>query len=198
MSAVFMMAWVTGSVSVIFYSMSILTPDLTMVSDLLFIAIIGLLSIISFSGSVLFLMEARKTLSRWYLAIPLCISLSMFFIANLLVYFEEKLFLGDPISTVEVLWIVMLALLAPCSVLFFISSNGHDDSTKIYVAISSAASIFSILFLFFALREIYRWASIEETLLPLAFYWTVLMPAIGICFLSKVTMYRENDNEQES
>jgi hypothetical protein len=195
-SAVFMMAWVTGFISVIFRSMSIITPDY-IASDLLFIAIVELLSIISLSGSVLFLFKARKILSRWYLAIPLCISLCLFAIANLLVYFNEKSFLSDPISSVEMFWVIMLALMSPCSVLFFLSSNGHDDLTKVYVLISSAASVFSIFFLFLALIEISRWASIEAVLPPLAFYLTILMPAIGVCFLSKATMYRENNNAQE-
>jgi len=187
-SVVFMMTWVTGFVSVIFRSMSIITPDF-IASDLLFIAIIELLSIISFFGSVLFLVEARKTLSRWYLAIPLCISLSVFVITNFLVYFNEKSFLDDPISTVEALWIIILTLLSPCSVLFFLSSNGHDSSTNVYVAVSSAASIFSMFFLFLALKEISKWSSIETVLLLLAFYWAICMPAIGVCFVSKAVMY---------
>jgi len=187
-SVVFMMTWVTSFVSVIFSSMSIITPDF-IASDLLFIAIIELLSIISFFGSVLFLVEARKTLSRWYLAIPLCISLSVFVITNFLVYFNEKSFLDDPISTVEALWIIILTLLSPCSVLFFLSSNGHDSSTNVYVAVSSAASIFSMFFLFLALKEISKWSSIETVLLLLAFYWAICMPAIGVCFVSKAVMY---------
>jgi len=187
-SVVFMMTWFTGFVSIIFRSMSMITPDF-IASDLLFIAIIELLSIISFFGSVLFLLEARKTLSRWYLAIPLCISLFVFVITNLLVYSNEKSFLGDPVNTVETLWIIILALLSPCSVLFFLPSNGFDGSTNVYVAVSSAASIFSMFFLFLALKEISKWSSIEAVLLPLAFYWAICMPAIGVCFVSKAIMY---------
>jgi hypothetical protein len=201
-SAVFMMTWVTGFVSIVFSSMSIISQDFIasdfLASDLFFIAIIELLSIISFFGSVLFLLEARKTLSRWYLAVPLCISLSVFVIMNLLIYFSGKPFLGDPISTVEVLWITLLALLSPFSVLFFLSSNGRDGSKNVYIVVSSAASIFSIFFLLLALREVSKSSSIEAVLLPLAFYWTILMPAIGVCFVSKTAMYRENDNTQES
>ncbi|WP_082088084.1 hypothetical protein [Methanosarcina sp. WWM596] len=196
-SAVFMMTWVTSFVSIIFSSMSIITPGF-IASDLLFIIIIELLGIISLSGSVLFLLEARKTLSRWYLAIPLCISLSIFVIANFLVYSNGKSFLGDPVSAVETLWIIILVLLSPCSALFFISSNGHDGSTNVYVAVSSAASIFSMYFLILALRDISKWSSIEAVLLPLAFYWVICISAIGVCFLSKAVMYREDDNTQES
>ncbi|MHC1754280.1 MAG: hypothetical protein AB9861_02415 [Methanosarcina sp.] len=201
-SAVFMMTWVTSFVSVIFHSMPVIIPDFILsdfpASDLFFIAIIELLSITSFFGSLLFLLEARKTLSRWYLAVPLCISLSVFVITNVLVYFSGKPFLGDPISAVEALWITMLALLSPCSVLFFLSSDGHDGSKNVYIVVSSATSIFSIFFLLLALREVSKWSSIEAVLLPLALYWTILMPAIGVCFVSKAAMYRENDNIQES
>lgn len=200
-SAIFMMTWVTSLVYIIFNFMSSTAsnPIISglLASGLLFVAIIGLLSTISFSGSVLFLLEARKELPRWYLAIPLCISLAAFAIANFLVYFNGKTFLGEPISIVETLWIVLLVLLSPCSVLFFISSYGHDSSTKIYIAVSSAVGVFSIFFLILALIEISRWSSIEALLLPLAFYWTILMPAIGVCFLSEATMYREDDNTQD-
>ncbi|WP_232308497.1 hypothetical protein [Methanosarcina lacustris] len=138
-------------------------------------------------------MEARKTLSRWYLAIPLCISLSVFVITNFLVYSNGKSFLGDPISTLEALWIIILALLSPCSTLLFLSSNGQDYSTNVYVAVSSAASIFSMFFLYLVLKEISKWSSIETVLLPLAFYWTVCMPAIGVCFVSKAIMYTREE-----
>jgi hypothetical protein len=55
-----------------------------------------------------------------------------------------------------------------------------------------------MFFLFIALREISKWSSIEAMLLTFAFYWAVCMPAIGVCFVSKAVMYKENDNEQES
>lgn len=195
-SVVFMMTWFTGFVSVIFRSMSIRTPDF-IASDLLFIAIIELLSIISFFGSVLFLLEARKTLSRWYLAVPLCISLSLFAITNFLVYSSEKSFLGTPVNTVETLWLIILALLSPFSTLLFLSSNGEGGSINVYVAVSFVFSIFSMFFLFLTLNELSKLSSIDEVLLPLIFYWDICMPAIGICFLSKATMYRENNDVEE-
>lgn len=68
----------------------------------------------------------------------------------------------------------------------------------VYVVVSLAVSIFSIFFLFLALREISRWSSIDGMLLPLIFYWDICMPAIGVCFLSKATMNITNDDEQES
>ncbi len=195
------MAWVTGFISVLLSSMSFTAQDpaisYLLASGLFFIAIIELLSIISFFGSILFLLQARKTLSRWYLAVPLCILLSLLVITNLFIYFDGKPFLSEPISTVETLWIIILALLSPCSALFFLSSYGHDSSTKVYVVVSSAASLFSLFFLFLALLEISRLSSIEAVLLPLVFYWTVLLPAIGVCFLSKATMYMEGGNAEE-
>ena len=195
-SVVFMMTWVTGFVSVIFRCMSVTTPE-GIVSNLLFIAIIESLIITSLFGTVLFLLEARKTLSRWYLAIPLCISLSVFVIANFLVYSNEKSFLSAPISTVETLWLVILVLLSPCSTFFFLSSDGQDDSMNVYVAVSFAVSIFSMVFIFLALNEISKFSSIDEVLLPLIFYWDICMPAIGICFLSKATMYRTKNDVQK-
>jgi Co/Zn/Cd efflux system component len=146
---------------------------------------------------VLFLLEARKILSRWYLAVPLCVLMFLLVIAGIFIYFSGKTFLVDPINTAETLWIVVMALLSPCSVLLFLSSYGHDSLTKVYLVVSSAASIFSILFLILALIEIARWSSIEDLLLPLVFYLVILMPAMGVCFLSKATMYRRNDDAEK-
>lgn len=202
-SAVFLMAWVTGSLSVIFHFMPGTTssPAISglLVSGLLFITVIEFLSIISFFGSVLFLLEARKTLPRWYLAFPLCFFLALLVVTNLFIYFDGKPFLGDPINTAETLWLVLLALLSPSSVLFFMSLHADDSSGEAYVPVSSAASIFAVFLLFIVFTEISRWKSVEAIFLPLAFYWTVLMPATGVCFLSKSSMYRENnDLEEES
>lgn len=199
-SAVFLMAWVTGFLSVLFRFMPVTIPDPSIsdlpAPDLFFIAVIELLSIISFFGSVLFLLEVRKILSRWYLAAPLCIFLALLVIANLLICLNGKPFLEAPINTAEVLWIFVLALLSPCSVLLFLTSYGQDSLTRLYIVVSSAASIFSVIFLFSALREISTLGSVQEIMLPLTFYLTVLMPAVGICFLSKATMYGISDNEE--
>lgn len=200
-SAVFLMAWITGFISFVFNFMPITTPGSEMsdllASGLLFIAVIELMSIISFSGSVIFLLEAKKILSRWYLAIPMCSLMFLAVMVNILVYFCGKQFLAYPISTAEILWIIVLALLSPCSVLLFLSSYGKNGLTTLYVTVSSAVSVFSVFLLLFVIMEIHRWASVEAVLLPLAFYLTVLMPAIGVCFLSKSTMCGVIDNEKE-
>lgn len=200
-SAIFLMVWVTGFIFAIFQFMPVTTVGSEMsglmASGLLFIAVIELLSIVSFSGSLLFLLEARKTLSRWYLAVPMSVFMFLLVIVNLFVYSGGKPFLADPISTAETLWVIVLALLSPCSILFFLSSYGHDSLTEVYLVVSSAASIFSAFLLFFALIEIARWASVKALLLPLAFYLTILMPVIGVCFLSKATMHGINDNAEE-
>lgn len=96
-SAVFLMVWVTSFVSAIFRFMPVTRSDPAisdlLASGLLFIAVIELLSIISFSGSVLFLLEARQILSRWYLGVPLCVFMFLLVIVNLLIYSG-----GKPIS----------------------------------------------------------------------------------------------------
>lgn len=76
-----------------------------------------LLNVISLLGSVLFLLEARDVLPRWYLAIPL--------------------------------WIILLALLPPCSAMVFLSLKGRSGPIDVCVAVSSAASILSIFSLLF-------------------------------------------------
>ena len=199
-SAVFLTAWVAGFVSVIFHFIPVTIPDPAIrylpAYDLLFIAIIELLSIISFSGSVLFLLEARKILARWYLAAPLCISLALLVIANLLICFNGNTLLGGPISTSETLWLVLLALLSPGSLLLFLTSYGQDSLTELYIVVTSATRFFCN-FSFSDLKGLSSPGSVQSIMLPLAFYLSILLPATGICYLSKATMYGVTDNEDE-
>ena len=183
-SAVFMMIWAKVLIGFIFHPLSIVLIDL-------------LLSIISFFGSMLFLLEARKVLPRWYLAVPLCISLSLLVIVNFWIYFSGKPFHSDPFSTAETLSIILLAVLSPFSALVFLSLHRHPDSMNVYFAVSCVASMLSIFFLFFALRGL----SLSETELTFdgvipfqAFYWCIVMPIIGICFLVRAITYKNPGN----
>lgn len=185
-SAVFMMIWAKVLIGFIFHPLSIVLIDL-------------LLSTISFLGSVLFLLEARKVLPIWYLAVPLCISLSLLVIVNFWIYFSDKPFHRDLFSTVETLSIILLALLSPFSVLIFLSLHRHPDSMNVYFAVSCIASMLLIFFLFFALRGL----SLSEKELTFdgvipfqAFYWCFVMPVIGICFLVRAITYRNPRNIQ--
>lgn len=178
-SAIFFITWFIGLVSVIFRLTSIIPT-----SPYLLIAIIEPLSIISLFGSVLFLLEAKKSRDRWYLALPMCITVSMITMVNLLIYLSGKPFLSDPIVAVETLWIALLALLAPCSVLFFLSR--HSRLTNGCVAASSVVSIFSIFSMLLALQEIMTSArpSIHAFIGLLILYWLIGMPIVGICLLA--------------
>ena len=159
------------------------------------ILFIEFLSIISFLGSVLFLLEARKVLPRWYLAVPLCISLFALVIVNFWIYFGiEKFPFGDPTSTAEIFWIILTALLSPFSGLVFLSLRRHPDSMNVYLAISCVASLFSVFSLFFILQEILKWSSYEPLLFFPYVYWVIVMPIIGICFLISAIIYRNSGN----
>jgi len=179
-SAVFMMIWAKVLIGFIFHPLSIVLIDL-------------LLSIISFFGSMLFLLEARKVLPRWYLAVPLCISLFLLVIVNFLIYFSSKPFHSDPFSISETLSIILLALLSPLSALVFLSMDRHPDSMNVYFAVSCVASMLSIILLFFALRELSlseRGLTFDGVIPFQAFYWCFVMPIIGICFLIRAITYR--------
>lgn len=171
-----------------------------------FFIIIEILSIISLFGSVLFLLETRKVLPRWYMAIPLCVSLSLLAMLTLWIYIGGGR-LG-PVGTLD-LWIILLALLPLCSAMVFLSLKGRSSSMDAYVVVSSAVSILSIISLFFAYRGISKWSTIFSLItawnisewstigsaqLPLTLYWTVLMPIIGICFLVRAITYKNPGN----
>ncbi len=100
MSAIFMFYWAKVLIGFILHPLSIVLIDL-------------LLSIISFFGSMLFLLEARKVLPRWYLAVPLCISLSLLVIVNFWIYFSGKPFHSDPFSIAETLSIISYGVTVP-------------------------------------------------------------------------------------
>jgi hypothetical protein len=184
-SAVFMMLWAKVLISFIFHP-SIVLIDL-------------LLSTISFLGSVFFLLEARKVLLRWYLAVPLCISLFLLVIVNFWIYFSGKPFHSDPFSISETLSIILLALLSPFSALVFLSMDRHPDSMNVYFAVSCVASMLSMIFLFFALRELSlseRGLTFDGVIPFQGFYWCFVMPIIGICFLVSAITYRNPRNIQ--
>jgi hypothetical protein len=187
-SAIFMMFWVAILLGYVLPS-----SLLKLISrPILFIE---LLSIISFFGSVFFLLEARKVLTRWYLAVPLCISLFALVIVNFWIYLGiEKFPFGDPTSTAEIFWIILTALLSPFSGLVFLSLRRHPDSMNVYLTISCAASFFSVFSLFLILQEILKWSSYEPLLFFPYVYWVIVMPIIGICFLVRAITYKNPEN----
>lgn len=151
--------------------------------------LLEVMSTISFFGSVLFLLEARKVLPRWYLAIPFCVSISLL----VLVSFREvsgKEFLSDYSYLVTPLVITLLALLSPFSLLIFLSLHRHPYSMKAYLAVSAIASVISIFSLFFAIWELSsrhsHEASFSDGLIAIHFlYWLIVMPIVGLSFLHR-------------
>lgn len=196
-SAIFMMMWIAYLANFINFSMFTLTT-----SSLLFIGLIEFLSIISFFGSILFLLEARKVLPRWYLAVPLSISLLILLIVNFWIYFSGKELLSDHIGLAETLSITFLALLPLFSVLVFLSLHRHPDSMNVYLAVSCTVSLLSIIFLYFTLRGLSYalsrgWPTFDAVALQL-YYWFFVMPIIGICFLVRSITYKNPENTLSS
>jgi hypothetical protein len=151
---------------------------------------IELFSIISFLGSVLFLLKARKVLSRWYLAVPLCISLFLLIIVNFFIIFNSKDFIKDPISSAEKFMITLMMLLPLFSVLVFLALLRHPDSMSIYVAVSYGMNILSLVIscmlsfiTMLFLSGIPQLTHSSESLVFVGIYWLFGMPIIGIFFL---------------
>lgn len=191
MSAIFMFYWAAVLISYIPWSMS--------VTILSFGDLTELLSIISFLGSVLFLVEARKVLPRWYLAVPLSISLFILVIANFWIIFSGRELLSDHIGIAETLVMLFMALLSPFSALVFLSMDRHPNSMNAYLAVSSVASMLSMLLLFFTLSGLSHALSrggptFDAVVAFQAFYWLFVMPVIGICFLVSAITCRNPEN----
>ncbi|WP_245859821.1 hypothetical protein [Methanosarcina spelaei] len=192
MSAIFMFYWTAALIiSCILWSIS--------VTILSFGDLTELLSIISFLGSVLFLVEARKVLPRWYLAVPLCISLFVLVIVNFWVIFSGRELLSDHIGIAETLVMLFMALLSPFSALVFLSMDRHPASMNAYLAVSSVASMLSMSLLFFTLSGLSHALSrggptFDAVVAFQAFYWLFVMPVIGICFLVRAITYRNPGN----
>lgn len=153
-----------------------------------------LLSVVSLFGSLLFVLEMKSKSNRWYLGIPLCIVILIIVITNFLSFSHGKPFLSDPISITETIWITSLTMLAPCSILFFLSfSENLREINNIPIVLSAVISIFDILFFYFALRDI---ISPHPTLhaagaLLVFFYWSIGMPIIGVCLVTIAIIYKE-------
>gem|GEM_PF-671863 len=187
MSAIFMFYWAGVLISYIPWSIP--------VTILSFGDLTELLSIISFLGSVLFLVEARKVLPRWYLAVPLSISLFILVIASFWMNFFSLL--SDHMGTVDALLITLMTLLSPFSALVFLSMDGHPDSMNVYFAVSCVTSMLSMVLLFFALRGLSHalsegWPTFNTVAVPTLLNWCILMPIIGICFLLSAITYRNH------
>lgn len=191
-SAIFMFYWAVALIiSYILRSMSI--------TILSFGDLIELLSIISFLGSMLFLLETRKVLPKWYMAIPLCISLFLLIIVNFWINSSGKDLLSDHIGIAEILVMIFMALLSPFSALVFLSMDRHPDSMNAYLAVSSVASMLSMLLLFFTLSGLSDALSrggptFDAVVAFQGFYWCFVMPIIGICFLVRAITYKNPEN----
>jgi len=149
--------------------------------------LLELMSSISLFGSVLFLLEGKKVLPRWYLVLPFCISLLLLVIVSFWKVSGEEL-LSSYRYLVTPLVITLLALLSPFSLLVFLSLHRHPYSMKAYLAVSSIASIISIFSLFFAVWELLsrhpHEASYSDGLIAIYFlYWLFVMPIMGLSFL---------------
>jgi hypothetical protein len=192
MSAIFMFYWAAALIiSCILQSISI--------TILSFGNFIELLSIISFLGSVLFLLEARKVLPKWYLAVPLSISLFLLVIVNFWVNFSGKELLSDHIGIVEAFGLILLMLLSPFSTLLFLSLHRHPDSMNAYLGVLSVVSMLSMLLLILTLGGLSDALSsggptFDAVVAFQGLYWCFLMPIIGICFLVRAITYKNSGN----
>lgn len=141
-----------------------------------------LLPIISFLGSILFIFETRKVLPKWYLAIPLSISLLLQPILSYAVFFGIRSI--PSVMSIE----IPQVLISVSSILVFLSLHKHPVSTKWYMIILSTMSIISIVGLLNQ-NPINRY---NYTLM--SYYWVFGMPIIGLCFLVKAITCRNPGN----
>ncbi|AKB48658.1 hypothetical protein MSKOL_2881 [Methanosarcina sp. Kolksee] len=151
--------------------------------------LLELMSTISLFGSVLFVLEARKVLPRWHMAVPFCVSLFLLVIVSFWKVSGTE-FLSDYRYLVTPIVITLLALLSPFSLLVFLSLHRHPYSMKAYLAVSSIASVISIFSLFFAVWELSsrhsHEASFSDGLIAIyLLYWLIVMPIIGLSFLHR-------------
>ena len=171
-SAIFFFMWVVLSMDYPSYSGTALT-----------VVAAQFLSVISLFGSILFLLEMKNRSNRWYLGVPLCIAILIAVITMFFFYMYHFL-----LST-------SLAILAPCSVLFFFSVPAdRRKMMTIPVLISRIISIYALFSYYYLLMG---------TLSPLqtswnvvdgmsVLYWVIGMPIIGICFMVIAIIYKED------
>lgn len=188
-SAIFLFTWVGYGLG---YGLSFVFTSYKSAYLFLAIALPQLLSVVSLFGALLFISEMKSKSNRWYLGIPLCIVILIISITNFLPYISGKPFLSDPLSITEMIWITSLTMLAPCSILFFLSfPEKLREINNIPLVLSVIISIFDILFFYFALHDFIIRPTLHAAGALLAFYWSIGMPIIGICLVAVAIIYKE-------
>lgn len=147
----------------------------------------AVLSCISLLGLLLFILTVQRRDGSRYPALLLLITVSALGIVSYVLYPESKPFLSDPVSDREGIWISILSLLAPASMVFFHTFPKRLKAKALvpFQAIAGIA-IFAVILFACAFKSVAL--SPTPTLHPwsglLILYWTVGLPLIGFNFLS--------------
>jgi hypothetical protein len=148
-------------------------------------AVSPLLSIISLFGSLLFVTEMKSKSNRWYLGIPLCIVILITIIAMILDFCHIGRHLLSDTS---------LTMLAPCSVVFFLSVPADRRKKVIIpVLISSIISGYALYSYYYLLRGMLapHLTSWNVVGLLQGLYMVYGMSIVGMCFVAVAIIYKE-------
>ena len=149
------------------------------------VAVAQFLSVISLFGSILFLSEMKNKSNRWYLGVPLCIVILIAAITMFFDFYRYHYFLLN----------TSLTILAPCSVLFFLSVPAdRRKMITIPALISSIISIYALFSYYYLLRGMLSPLQTSWNVVDLMsmLYWVIGMPIIGICFVVIAIIYKKD------
>lgn len=176
---------------------------ITIVALVIFHAYIGMglflvsqiLSIVSLSGSLLFIVFMREKSNRWYLGAPFFIMVCVLSLSNLLIYLSGKDAFSDPIRIIDTIWFASSMALAPCAALLLFSMP-KDQLTEHYMSLATSImiSLFAIVFLILTVLEISRYSSMEGSIALVFIYYYIGMPIIGICILNIALRYKNKED----
>ena len=173
-SVIFFYIWVA-------YALDFLSPRSSFLSWI----IAPFLGIISLFGSLLFVSEMKNKSNRWYLGIPLSIAIFFVVIAISLDFFH----IGGTFPSET-----SLTMLAPCSILFFLSVPADQRKMVIIpVLISSIISSYALYSYYYLLRGMLSplQTSWNVVILLLWLYWAIGTLIIGICLVAIAVRYKK-------
>ncbi len=167
-----------------------LRPLVRFDGDILLGTLPALLGIVSLSGTLLVLREARGSSKYWFLGIPHAIILIAVCVAGpafLILGKHTLIYVSFPQSLGIEYVFIPTALLSLSSVSFFPSFlDPRRDSTQIFMLVSGFIGLFAIIGIYYAVFGImspFRTSWNVVTALEMI-YWMFLMPIIGLCYIA--------------
>jgi hypothetical protein len=147
---------------------------------------------ISLAGTLLILSGKSRIPVKQYLVIPLALDLIIIFTLGIRLFLIEKGMILNGFSEPSwwTAWAAGILFLAPCSLLAFFGMPADWKGRSVSLALSAIICAPAALALVFVLMD-YQHGNFESFFGPMALYWIVCMPVIGLCYIVTATYFKD-------